>query len=194
MEFEWKEKGPGTNGVFSDTKGSFMQKIRIRISDLSSGGICLLADAILQLARKLEGEVLFELCDDTAQNIVLPVPAARAAPAAADFSSAFSLCSPPVRIPLKDLICITSDRHYVLFTCTDSVLRARLRFRDAADLVPPGHFLACGRGVLLNMNHIREVRRDEFLLSDGSVFPISRRKRHELVQAFRDYRSLHAAP
>lgn len=171
-----------------------MQKIRIQISDLSPGGIRLLADAILQLAGKLEGEVLFELRDDTEEDIVLPVPTARAAPAAAALSSAFSLCSPPVRIPLKDLICITSDRHYVLFTCTGSVLRARLRFLDAADLVPPGRFLACSRGVLLNMSHIREARSDGFLLSDGSVFPISRRKKRELIRAFLDYRSLHAAP
>ena len=151
-----------------------MQKIRIQISNLSPGGIRLLSDAVMQLARKLEGEVLFELCDTSGKSILLPV------------------CT--VRIPVDDLICITADRHYVLFTCTGSVLRVRLRFRDAAALVPSGQFLACGRGVLLNMAHIREISKEEFVLSNGNIFPISRRKRRELLQVLLSYRSLHTAP
>lgn len=169
-----------------------MQKIRIQISGLSPGSIRLLSEAVLQLAKKLEGEVLFELCDVSGKDILLP--AARTVSASGAPASASGAPLPSVRIPAGDLICITADRHYVLFTCTGSVLRVRLRFRDAAELVPAGHFLACGRGVLLNMAHIREIRGGEFVLSNGSVFPISRRQKRDLIRTFLDYRSLHSAP
>ena len=168
-----------------------MQKIRIQVSDLSPSGIRLLSDAVLQLARKLEEEVLFELCDTSEKSILLPVCTV---PASTVYSSVSTSPLPSVRIPVDDLICITADRHYVLFTCTGSVLRVRLRFRDAAALVPSGQFLACGRGVLLNMAHIREINKEEFVLSNGNVFPISRRKKRELLQALLSYRSLHTAP
>lgn len=168
-----------------------MQKIRIQVSDLSPSGIRLLSDAVLQLARKLEEEVLFELCDTSEKSILLPVCTV---PASTVYSSVSTSPLPSVRIPVDDLICITADRHYVLFTCTGSVLRVRLRFRDAAALVPSVQFLACGRGVLLNMAHIREINKEEFVLSNGNVFPISRRKKRELLQALLSYRSLHTAP
>lgn len=173
-------------------KGSFMQKIRIQISGLSPVNIRLLSDAVLQLARILEDEALFELCDVSSKVILLP--SVRAVSASGTPISAPGSPLPTVRVPVDDLICITADRHYVLFTCIGSVLRVRLRFRDAAALVPSGQFLACGRGVLLNMAHIREISREEFVLSNGSVFSISRRKKRELTQTFLNYRSLHIAP
>lgn len=142
-----------------------MQKIRIQISELSPHNIDCLANDLLLLGRQMDGEVRFELSDDSKNSLFLP-------------SSADSL---PIQIPFRELLSLSADRHYVIFSCTNRSYRIRLRFQDAARLLPKDLFLPCSRGILLNMQHIREVRGNDFVMSDGSVFPISRRKKKELM-------------
>lgn len=142
-----------------------MQKIRIQISGLSPHNIDCLANDLLLLGQEMDGEVCFELSDDSKSSLSLP-------------SSPDSL---PIQIPFRELLSLSADRHYVIFSCTNRSYRIRLRFQDAARLLPKDLFLPCSRGILLNMQHIREVRGNDFVMSDGSVFPISRRKKKELM-------------
>lgn len=142
-----------------------MQKIRIQISELSPHNIDCLANDLLLLGRQMDGDVRFELSDDSKSSLFLP-------------SSANSL---PIQIPFRELLSLSADRHYVIFSCTNRSYRIRLRFQDAARLLPKDRFLPCSRGILLNIQHIREVRGNDFVMSDGSVFPISRRKKKELM-------------
>lgn len=142
-----------------------MQKIRIQISELSPHNIDCLANDLLLLGRQMDGDVRFELSDDSKSSLSLP-------------SSPDSL---PIQIPFRELLSLSADRHYVIFSCTNRSYRIRLRFQDAARLLPKDLFLPCSRGILLNMQHIREVRGNDFVMSDGSVFPISRRKKKELM-------------
>lgn len=145
-----------------------MQKIRIQISELSPHNIDCLANDLLLLGQEMDGEVCFELSDDSKSSLFLP-------------SSAASPDSLPIQIPFRELLSLSADRHYVTFSCTNRSYRIRLRFQDAARLLPKDLFLPCSRGILLNMQHIREVRGNDFVMSDGSVFPISRRKKKELM-------------
>ena len=145
-----------------------MQKIRIQISELSPHNIDCLANDLLLLGQKMDGEVCFELSDDSKNSLFLP-------------SSAASADSLPIQIPFRELLSLSADRHYVIFSCTSRSYRIRLRFQDAARLLPKDRFLLCNRGILLNIQHIREVRGNDFVMSDGSVFPISRRKKKELM-------------
>ena len=142
-----------------------MQKIRIQISELSPHNIDCLANDLLLLGRQMDGDVRFELSDDSKSSLSLP-------------SSPDSL---PIQIPFRELLSLSADRHYVIFSCTNRSYRIRLRFQDAARLLPKDRFLLCNRGILLNIQHIREVRGNDFVMSDGSVFPISRRKKKELM-------------
>ena len=118
-----------------------MQKIRIQISELSPHNIDCLANDLLLLGRQMDGDVRFELSDDSKSSLFLP-------------SSAASPNSVPVRIPFNDLLSLSADRHYVIFSCTSRSYRIRLRFQDAARVLPKDRFLRFNRASLMYIPHI----------------------------------------
>ena len=80
-----------------------MQKIRIQISELSPHNIDCLANDLLLLGQEMDGEVCFELSDDSKNSLFLP-------------SSAASADSLPIQIPFRELLSLSADRHYVNFS------------------------------------------------------------------------------
>ena len=159
-----EEKPPGTSGTFMAQKDILCRKSASRFQNSPLTTLTVLPMTFCCS----DGDVRFELSDDSKSSLFLP-------------SSAASPNSVPIRIPFNDLLSLSADRHYVIFSCTSRSYRIRLRFQDAARLLPKDRFLLCNRGILLNIQHIREVRGNDFVMSDGSVFPLSRRKKKELM-------------
>lgn len=49
------------------------------------------------------------------------------------------------------------------------------------------HFMRTHRSYLVNMKHIRRIQKNDLVLSNGNLVPISRRKEKELKQQFMRY-------
>lgn len=49
------------------------------------------------------------------------------------------------------------------------------------------HFMRTHRSYLVNMKHIRRIQKNDLVLSNGNLVPISRRKEKELKQQFMEY-------
>lgn len=161
-----------------------MQKIHIRISGLSPHSIDLLADSLLRLSSSLDEDTLFELQNEPGGDILLP-----GSPRSGSLgdSPGVSLGSSSLSVFCHDLLYLVSDRHYVIFHTKTMQHRIRIRFQDAALLVPPDLFLKAGRGVLLNMEHILRIQKNDCIMSDGARFSLSRQSRREKIRTFQSF-------
>ena len=65
-------------------------------------------------------------------------------------------------------------------------VRSYMRLGDMCGLLP-GCFVQCHKSFLVNLNHVREFRCDELILSTGDVLTVARSRRHEVEQAFQSY-------
>lgn len=169
-----------------------MQKIHIRISGLSPHSIDLLADSLLRLSSSLDEDTLFELQNEPGGDILLPGSPRSGSlsdspPGLLSGSPGVSLGSSSLSVFCHDLLYLVSDRHYVIFHTKTMQHRIRIRFQDAALLVPPDLFLKAGRGVLLNMEHILRIQKNDCIMSDGARFSLSRQSRREKIRTFQSF-------
>ena len=65
--------------------------------------------------------------------------------------------------------------------------KLRYRFADVLSMLPRELFVPCHRSYIVNIIHIRGLKRTELLLSDGSVLPVSKPYVEVLSQAFDSY-------
>lgn len=74
------------------------------------------------------------------------------------------------------------------FVCTG---KARYRIADRLDVVekrlPEDRFLRIHQGYIVNLNHVRSVKNQELILTDGRSLEISFRRRREVSDRFRRY-------
>ncbi len=78
-------------------------------------------------------------------------------------------------------------RHGVVHLENDSIESADGFAEITAPLLTEAHFLTCGRGIMVNMQHIDAQEGEHFTLRNGCQVPISRRCRAATLQAFQDY-------
>ena len=88
------------------------------------------------------------------------------------------LCSgrQTVRMRLKDVLWAEHFQHQVrIHTAGGGVLATRLTFREFAELLAgEARFFVCGRGLLVNLDHVTDFDGRDFRLEDGTRLPISR--------------------
>ena len=71
-------------------------------------------------------------------------------------------------------------------------LSARHTFsRTVAPLLMDSRFLTCGRGVVVNLHHVKELLKDSFLMKNGDRIPVSRRLYASVSDAYMDYQFDH---
>lgn len=78
-------------------------------------------------------------------------------------------------------------RHGVVHLESDSIEGADGFAEITAPLLAEAQFLTCGRGMMVNMQHIYAQEDEHFILRNGSQVPISRRSRTATLQAFQEY-------
>ena len=94
-----------------------------------------------------------------------------------------------VRLPVPKIQYLVSHDKYTFITLTNGQeMRYRVTFSSLCALLEKDiHFLLCNRGVLLNMDCIRQADREIFVMTDGQSFPIRKRNHSDIMQRFRDY-------
>lgn len=71
-------------------------------------------------------------------------------------------------------------------------LSARHTFsQTVAPLLEDARFLTCGRGVVVNLRHVKKLLKDAFLMKNGDHVPVSRRLYANVSNVYMDYQFDH---
>lgn len=94
-----------------------------------------------------------------------------------------------VRLPLGKIQYLVSHDKYTLITLSDrQELQYRVTFSFLCSLLErETRFLLCNRGILLNIDYVRQAGREFFVMADGKTFPIRRRDHSDIIRKFNDY-------
>jgi two-component system, LytTR family, response regulator len=79
---------------------------------------------------------------------------------------------------------IESEDNYVLVHSGKHIHMIRESMNSMEQSLNPAHFLRIHRGILVNVDRIREMRGSSLILEDGSALPVSRRMKPKVKQFF----------
>lgn len=90
---------------------------------------------------------------------------------------------------LDDIYFITADSNYSVVVTPDDQYRCRTAFRDiTAELSQDSRFCAINRGVMVNLDFVRDMENLCCTIENGETFPINTRKSVELKQTLINHR------
>ena len=94
-----------------------------------------------------------------------------------------------IKIPYADIRYICSDRNYMMLAVSKgNDRRFRMTFTSVAgQLQDDPRFLIINRGILVNMQHLRNMTNPSCFMDDGAVFPMNRRKAASLQQTYKKW-------
>lgn len=91
-------------------------------------------------------------------------------------------------VPLRKIHCITAQNHVVNVLTDKGEYRAALNFSQLqAELCQDPRFLACNRGVVVNMDKVLRFEGDTIEMLCGKTFPVRQRDKGQLFAAFTQY-------
>ena len=172
-------KGAWHEWFVCGTKGMFMQKIRVELTNLAPDA----ADRLMEVLRlylltesEISGsdEINMEVRDLSRRSLALPVRGGA-----------------QLRVPFENIQYVTSDRHWSILHLTNGTQPYRVNFSEIQQMLPEDEFLLCSRGILLNMRYIDTAQGDRFVMTDTAVFPIRRNGRKEILLRWEQYRLDH---
>ena len=101
----------------------------------------------------------------------------------------FSADKAEIRLPYKDLVCLTADRNYlVIHSRRKKVYRTRMTLSSVwSQLEPDGRFLQILRGVVVNMDYITDIADSTCRLQGDLLLPVSIRNRDRVERLWTDY-------
>jgi len=67
-----------------------------------------------------------------------------------------------------------------VFSMHDSTVETQLTISEAEELLGDEPFLRCHRSYIINMNHVKDLNDDHFLMKNGGLVPLPIRNRREL--------------
>jgi len=79
---------------------------------------------------------------------------------------------------------IESEDNYVLVHSGKCTHMIRESMNSMGQSLNPAHFLRIHRGIIVNVDRIREMRGSSLILEDGSALPVSRRMKPKVKQFF----------
>lgn len=88
------------------------------------------------------------------------------------------------RIPLSAILYAATVRRAVEVHTTGGVWRTYMTFDEAEAQLADPRFVCCSRGVLVNLDQVKVMEGQDFLLYTGERLPISRAKRAEMKEAY----------
>lgn len=94
-----------------------------------------------------------------------------------------------LQIPIDSIISVHSDKHYVFLKLTEGdPVRCLQPFSSMTELLSEYPcFLACNRGIFINMDHADFIDESGIHMEDGEIYPLRSRDKHSLTMAFSQY-------
>lgn len=93
------------------------------------------------------------------------------------------------RIKIKEIVSCEADGHYVrLLMWNGQVKKYRSSFMDFIEKLKPfTEFLYCYRGCMVNMQYIKDVNDQAFVMSNGSYVPFRKKQKAKILKYYYDY-------
>lgn len=98
---------------------------------------------------------------------------------------------PAFVIPQKNYLILYSDIRYIysdanyLILVSDTQIRFRMTFSDLKKkLLNDSRFLVINRGVMVNMEHVRDIQGITCIMDDDATFPLNSRTHSSIYQTF----------
>lgn len=94
-----------------------------------------------------------------------------------------------LRLPYCDIVCAEHFAHVIYIrTTAGKTLATRQSFKMfIAPFIDDSRFFVCGRGTVVNLEHVSDFKNDSFHMEDGSLVPVSRELVKNARQAFMEY-------
>ena len=94
-----------------------------------------------------------------------------------------------VMLSIGDIVSIQTEGHYLIIRSMGDVTnRVRMTFAEMqAKLEKSREFLMINKGIMVNMDHIRDLSGSVATMVDGSTLPVRMRGQAAIVRAWRDY-------
>lgn len=100
----------------------------------------------------------------------------------------FSYARNDYSIPYSDLISLETQGNYIAITVRGgNVFRTRMTFSAARDKLD-ARFLTLMKGVVVNMDFIKEIEKNLCYLTSGSSLPVNKKKEKELRETWFNYK------
>lgn len=77
------------------------------------------------------------------------------------------------QVPYSSILYFNSYDHYIYVYTTTEEYTLREKFQLILQRVPP-NFCQCHRSILVNLHHVRQLNKNQLLLSNDAAIPISR--------------------
>ncbi|HBA46689.1 MAG TPA: hypothetical protein DCZ91_02585 [Lachnospiraceae bacterium] len=94
-----------------------------------------------------------------------------------------------IRLPVSRIqFLVSHDKHVIITLDNGSEMCYRATFASVSALLEEeSRFLLCNRGILLNMDFVRRAHSETFEMAGGSLLPIRKRNRGQIMQAYHEY-------
>ena len=81
-----------------------------------------------------------------------------------------------IKVPIFGIMYVESNAHDCIFHCRqDTVYTSRCKLDDVETDINNSKFIRCHKSYLVNMNYVQSISPNEFIMSDGSAIPISKK-------------------
>lgn len=88
-----------------------------------------------------------------------------------------------MKIPYYDILYFSSDKHYVDIICIDQTYHQLVALKNVIPTLP-SQFLQCHRTIIINIQHIHCINKNDITMSNGDVLPASKTYLQQIRHAF----------
>ncbi|WP_313527474.1 LytR/AlgR family response regulator transcription factor [Anaerotignum sp.] len=93
--------------------------------------------------------------------------------------------SQTIKIPYHQILYFSSANHYIEVYMSEISYSHKAKLSDMISHLPY-HFAQCHRSILVNMNHVEKIVKNEIFLSNGAKLPISNTYLEDVRKTFLD--------
>jgi len=90
-----------------------------------------------------------------------------------------------IKIPFHQIFYFSSANHYIDIYTLEATYSHKAKVADMISHLPY-HFTQCHRSILVNLNHVEKIVKNEIFLSNGATLPISNTYLEHVRKAFLD--------
>ena len=94
-----------------------------------------------------------------------------------------------LNVPYKEICCVDiNDNHKVRITTNNQELIITMNYQQCQEiLLNDKRFLECHYRIIVNMDYIKSMKEEDFILKNGIKIPISQRRRRESKFSYMNY-------
>ena len=93
-----------------------------------------------------------------------------------------------VRLRFQDILYAEHYQHQIhIYQTNNQKTVTRQTFREFSARLADGHFFSCSRGLIVNLEHVKDFDGTSFILMDGKILPVSRDLAKAARMAFGDF-------